>query len=116
MSDEAKVNGEQVPGAQPEVTTELLAVRSSELMQDLGVDGVVVLALTPGGVVVGACAQPDGPTLLVQAMLKACTPVFDAVTRELGAPTRPCPACRGQGSMLGVVCVGCGGRRTVPRG
>lgn len=119
--DDPKTNGEGVPAVSesapaPEVTTELLALRSKDLMDELRADGVVTVALTPGGLVVGACAQPDGPTLLVQAMLKACSPVFNAVTRELAAPTRPCPSCRGDGNLLGVVCVTCGGRRTVPRG
>ena len=115
--DETKKNGEPVPVAEPAPpTTELLALTSADLMDDLRVDGVVTVALTPTGVVVGACAKPDGPTLLVQAMLKACTPVFDAVTRELAAPTRPCGSCRGAGSLDGVVCLSCSGRRVVPRG
>lgn len=124
MDNPSKTNGEHAPAAANDQaapagekpTTELLALTSQDLMQSMGVDGVVVIALTREGLVVGACAEPDGPTMVLQAMLRACKRVFDAVDNEIKGPTETCRSCRGEGRLDGVVCLGCGGRKRVPRG
>lgn len=119
MDEKRPTNGEAGPVPAATVlqapTTEELAVVAAEVMQQLGVDGLAVVALTPSGLVVGACAADGGPTDVVRAMLAACKPVFDAVDREVATPMRPCPSCRGEGKISGYLCIACKGAKRVPR-